>query len=58
MNRFLTISEVVSLTTLSRATIYRLVAQGRFPEQKVLSGNRIGWAEHEVQAWLRGRAVR
>jgi len=40
--------KVIKLTTLSKATIYRLIAQGNFPKQIKLSERASGWLEHEV----------
>jgi len=47
--------EVVPLTTLSRATIYRLEAEGKFPRRILLSDGRVGWLKHEVQNWIAAR---
>lgn len=50
-------AEVLHLTGLSRATLYRLLGQGRFPCPVRLSTNAIGWREAEVRAWLESREV-
>jgi len=47
--------EVVRRTGLSRATIYRLMANGQFPPQHQLSQGRVGWSEEEIDDWLRQR---
>jgi len=47
--------EVVRRTGLSRATIYRLMARGEFPQQHRLSSGRVGWSEEEIERWLRSR---
>jgi prophage regulatory protein len=47
--------EVVHRTGLSRATIYRLMSRGEFPEQHRLSRGRVGWSEEEIERWLRSR---
>jgi prophage regulatory protein len=44
--------EVQELTTLSRATIYRLIQQGKFPKQIKLSTRSSGWVEQEVFDYL------
>jgi prophage regulatory protein len=54
--RILTIYDIVQKTTLSRSTIYRRIAKGQFPAQVVLSDNRVGWWEHEVEACLKNLA--
>jgi prophage regulatory protein len=47
--------EVVALTTYSRASIYRLVAAGRFPRPLKLGGLKIAFIEDEVLDWLNSR---
>lgn len=48
----ITIRDVQRLTTLSRATIYRFIAVGRFPVPLKLSPQgRVAWRLSEVCAW-------
>ena len=47
--------QVMQMTTLSRATVYRLIAKGEFPEQIKLSERASAWIEDEVLEWLRTR---
>ena len=47
--------DVVKLTGLSRATIYRLIVGEEFPHSHRLSPGRVGWSEAEVEAWIRAR---
>ncbi|WP_288806294.1 AlpA family phage regulatory protein [uncultured Novosphingobium sp.] len=49
--RFLKIADVVTETSLSRATIYRLVAKGEFPAPIRVSAQRVAWVEEAVQGW-------
>lgn len=51
MPRFISIREVKKRTSLSRATICREIAAGRFPKQKRISRARVGWLESEVDGW-------
>jgi len=53
--RFLRINDVIATTSLSRATIYRLVDRGDFPRQYQLTKRSIGWWEAGVAKWLEGR---
>ncbi|MFX4997797.1 AlpA family phage regulatory protein, partial [Acinetobacter baumannii] len=46
--RFLPVREVVERTSLSRATVYRLVQSGTFPRPVTLTGARAAWVEEEV----------
>ena len=51
-DRFLRISEVIFVTGLSKATLYRLMAKGQFPKQIKISSGAVGWRESEVMDWL------
>jgi prophage regulatory protein len=44
--------QVQNITTLSRTTIYRLIADGKFPKQIKLSERSSGWVEQEVIDYL------
>lgn len=46
---------VVDLTSLSLATIYRLMDRGEFPRSVRLSANAVGWHASDVYAWIDGR---
>ena len=53
--RFLRINDVIATIGLSRATIYRLVDQGEFPEQHRLTKRSVGWWQRDVDAWAEQR---
>jgi prophage regulatory protein len=53
--RMMRCSEVVKLTSLSRATIYRMAEAGQFPPRRQISLKRVGWIEQEVLDWMRNR---
>lgn len=44
--------DVVRITALSRSTIYRRIAEGRFPQPVSLGGKASGWARGELQRWI------
>lgn len=48
-------AEVLEVTGLSRATLYRLISDGRFPAPVKLAANAVGWREAEVREWLESR---
>ena len=50
--RLVNIRKVCDLTSLSRATIYRLVGDEKFPKPIRISRNRIAWRERAVLDWL------
>lgn len=51
----LNIAEVSRLTTLARATIYRLEKAGLFPRRIQISDNKVGWLLDEIERWLLSR---
>lgn len=48
---------VLERISLSPAWLKILVRQGNFPKPIKLGPKRIGWLEHEVEAWIRERAA-
>lgn len=52
---FIKLPQVMQMTTLSRATVYRLIAKGEFPEQIKLSERASAWIEDEVIEWMKTR---
>ena len=57
MNRVIKISEVKQLTTLSNASIYRLIKLGEFPKQLKLAERSSGWLVEEVNNWLESKRI-
>lgn len=51
LDRFLREEEVVAVTSLSRATIWRLVKSERFPQPVSITPGRIGWRESAIADW-------
>ena len=55
-DRFMRMRDVKAATGLGASTIYRLIAQGRFPRQVKLLGNRTSaWPASEIEAWQHER---
>lgn len=48
-------AELLRITGISAASIYRWVANGTFPAPRRLGPNATGWLESEVVAWLQSR---
>ena len=48
---------VAQKTGLSRATIYRYVARGEFPQRRKVGPGRVAWLASEVTAWSLSRPV-
>ena len=53
--KIIKLPEVLEMTQLSQATIYRLMAQGKFPRQFKLSERSSGWLKQEVLEYLEDR---
>lgn len=51
------LSMVASATSLSEATIQKLVREGKFPNPRALSGRRVAWLVREVEEWPESRPV-
>jgi len=49
----ISIGAVVSICDISKASVYRLMKAGRFPQAIPLmpNGRRVGWRASEVMAW-------
>lgn len=50
--RIIRLKEVTHLTGLARSTIYKYLAEGRFPKTVPLMGRSVGFLESEVQEWI------
>jgi prophage regulatory protein len=53
--RVLRRGEVEKRVGLSRATIYAMMADGRFPRPVRLGLRAVGWPEDVIEAWLASR---
>lgn len=56
ISRIVSPRQLLDLTGLSQATIWRMVARGDLPRPIRLSPGRVGWPESEIRAWLASRA--
>lgn len=53
--RIIRLKEVTHLTGLARSTIYKYLAEGRFPMSVSLGDRSIGFVESEIQEWILAR---
>lgn len=53
--RLLRIQEVISVTGISRMTIYRLEKEGAFPSRRRLGKNSVAWLDDDILDWVTGR---
>ena len=56
LERYLREEQVLEVTTLSHATLWREVKAGRFPKQVRLGPNKVAWLRSEVLGWIGQRA--
>ena len=50
--KFLRLQTVMSLTGLSRSSIYLGISEGRFPKQIALGARSVAWASNEIEEWM------
>lgn len=46
-------SEVQTITTLSRVTLWRRIKDGNFPPPVQISPGRVAWTRRSIHEWLR-----
>lgn len=56
MPRYLSLTQVCRLTTLSPSTIHRQIRIGKFPHGRLLSSRRRGWLQQEIEDWINKRS--
>ncbi|WP_260602476.1 helix-turn-helix transcriptional regulator [Variovorax sp. MHTC-1] len=49
---FFRMADVIRITALSRATLYRRIAGGKFPPSVHLGGRACGWPRAALQDWI------
>tara|TARA_R110000868_G_scaffold370523_2_gene634010 strand:+ start:16578 stop:16781 length:204 start_codon:yes stop_codon:yes gene_type:complete len=50
--KIIRLKDVMESTGLARATVYKFMAMGTFPESVSLGDRCVGWVESEVQDWI------
>jgi prophage regulatory protein len=53
--KVLRLAQVMDSTGLGRSTIYKYIAEGKFPIPLKLSERCVGWLESEVHQWIQSR---
>ena len=51
------LKRVIALTSLSSATIYRLIKNEEFPKQLKLAERSSGWLLEEIYDWLESKST-
>ena len=52
---FVRMPTVLQHTGLSRTSLYRLMAEGKFPRAAKLTSRTVGWPLEAVETWMRNR---
>ena len=52
---FLRMPSVIRRTGLGRSTIYRLIAEQKFPSPVKLAGRAVGWRRADLDRWSEAR---
>lgn len=55
VTRLIRLKEVQYRVGLGRSTIYRWMAEGKFPEPVQLGGYAVAWAEEDIDKWIAQR---
>ncbi|ANA32271.1 hypothetical protein R82526_01544 [Ralstonia mannitolilytica] len=50
------IKQVAEKVSLGQSTLYRMIAEGKFPKPFLLAGNQKRWLEEDIDAWLAEKA--
>jgi len=53
--KIIRLNQVIDATGLGRSTIYKYIAEGKFPLSLQLSERCVGWVESEIQQWIQTR---
>jgi prophage regulatory protein len=55
VTRLIRLKEVQHRVGLGRSTIYRWMAEGKFPEPVRLGAHAVAWAQDDIGEWIAGR---
>ena len=55
VTRLIRLKEVQHRVGLGRSTIYRWVAEGKFPKPVQLGSSTVAWSEGEIERWIHER---
>jgi prophage regulatory protein len=55
IDRIIRVNELCALVGLHRSTVWRAVAQGKFPKPVVISTQSRGWRASDIEQWIASR---
>lgn len=58
VTRLIRLKEVQHRVGLGRSTIYRWMAEGKFPKPVQLGGYAVAWAQEDIDLWIAQHAQR
>jgi len=50
--KLIKLKTVMDCTGLARSTVYKFIAEGRFPKPVKLGARMVAWVEEEVEDWI------
>ena len=50
--KLIKLKTVMECTGLARSTVYKFIAEGRFPKPVKLGPRMVAWVEGEIQQWI------
>ncbi|WP_354624220.1 AlpA family transcriptional regulator [Psychromonas sp. MME2] len=56
--RFIRLKEVMNITGLGRATVYKYIANEHFPKSVSLGDRAVAWIESEIHDWMLERVAK
>ena len=57
MTKIMRLPEVLEITGLSKASVYRMRAAGTFPAPRQLGPRAVGWPDAEIAKWISARPL-
>lgn len=57
MHTLLRLNTVISMTGLSRSTIYAYMANNRFPKSLKISDRCVAWYSEDIDTWIADRLL-
>ena len=53
--KLIKLKTVMDCTGLARSTVYKFIAEDRFPKPVKLGARMVAWVEGEIQQWIQER---
>lgn len=53
--KLIKLKAVMDCTGLARSTVYKFIAEGRFPKPVKLGVRMVAWVESEIQQWIQDK---